>query len=157
MKHSSILVFPCGSEVGLEINKSLQDISFITLYGGASVPDHGKWEYENYIGNIPYITDTNFVDKLNKIIEKYDIDFIFPALDSVALVLSDLRDSIKATILTSSKDTVNICRSKSKTYEALKGCDFLPEIYRNSVNIDFPVFMKPAIGQGAQGDRKSVV
>lgn len=153
MKHSSILVFPCGSEVGLEINKSLQDISFITLYGGASVPDHGKWEYENYIGNIPYITDTNFVDKLNKIIEKYDIDFIFPALDSVALVLSDLRDSIKATILTSSKDTVNICRSKSKTYEAFKGCDFLPEIYRNSVNIDFPVFMKPAIGQGAQGAR----
>ena len=31
MRHVNILVFPCGSEVGLEINKSLKDISFITL------------------------------------------------------------------------------------------------------------------------------
>lgn len=153
MRHSSVLVFPCGSEVGLEINKSLQDISFIKLYGGASVPDHGKWEYENYIGNIPYITDKSFVEKLNMIIEEYHIDFIFPALDSVALVLSELRDSINATILTSCRETVNICRSKSKTYEALEGCDFLPGVYSKISDIDFPVFMKPAVGQGAQGAR----
>ena len=62
MQHKNILVFPCGSEVGLEINKSLKDISFITLFGGSSVSDHGLWEYENYIPNIPYITDNEFID-----------------------------------------------------------------------------------------------
>lgn len=34
MNNINVLVFPCGSEVGLEINKSLKDIYFINLYGG---------------------------------------------------------------------------------------------------------------------------
>lgn len=57
MKNINVLVFPCGSEVGLEINKALKSIRFINLYGGSSVSDHGSWEYEKYIQDMPYITD----------------------------------------------------------------------------------------------------
>lgn len=152
MKNVNVLVFPCGSEVGLEINKSLKDISFITLYGGSSVADHGEWEYENYIGTIPCITDICFVEKLNEIIDEYHIDYIFPALDSAVLKLSDCRDDLHAKVLTSSKETVRICRSKAKTYEKLNGAYFLPKVYVSSDEVtEYPVLMKPAVGQGGQG------
>lgn len=152
MKHLNILVFPCGSEVGLEINKSLKDIAFLTLYGGSSVSDHGMWEYENYINYVPHISDNKFVDKINAIIDAYQIDFIFPALDSVVLKLSEVRDLLKASVLTSSKEAVEICRSKSKTYEKLDGESYLPRWYKKVSEVDeYPVLMKPAVGQGAQG------
>lgn len=152
LRKINILVFPCGSEVGLEINKSLKFISFIKLYGGSSVSDHGMWEYENYIDNIPYITDDEFTNKLNIIIRKYNIDYIFPALDSVVLKLSEVRNKLHAQVLTSSEDAVEICRSKEKTYKKLEGCYFLPKIFESVQDIkEYPVLMKPAVGQGAQG------
>ncbi len=152
MNNINVLVFPCGSEVGLEINKSLKDIYFINLYGGSSIDDHGKWEYENYIGNIPFINDESFVDKLNEIIEKYNIDFIFPALDSVLLKLAEVRNLLKAKVLMSSNETVSICRNKNTTYKHLNGCDFLPGFYLNAEEVkEYPVLLKPAVGQGAQG------
>ena len=91
MKHVNILVFPCGSEIGLEIHYALKDVSFITLIGASSVPDHGKFVYENYREDVPFITDPAFLPALNRIIEEEKIDFIFPALDSVVLMLSENR------------------------------------------------------------------
>ncbi len=152
MRHVNVLVFPCGSEVGLEINKSLKDISFITLYGGSSVADHGEWEYENYIGTIPYITDDHFVEKLNEIIDRYHIDYIFPAFDAAVLKLSECRDDLHAEVLTSSKEAVQTCRSKEKTYRKLAGAYFLPKVYLSPDEVkEYPVLMKPAVGQGGQG------
>lgn len=154
MEHLNILVFPCGSEVGLEINKSLKDIAFITLYGASSVNDHGMWEYKHYIADIPYITDEGFIDKFNEILQQHHIDFIFPALDSVALKLSEVRERLSAKVLTSSKETVRICRSKSMTYHALEGESFLPKVYESMNQVEtYPIFVKPAVGQGAQGVR----
>lgn len=155
MQKKNILVFPCGSEVGLEINKSLKDISFITLFGGASVTDHGMWEYENYIPNVPHISDSDFVNKLNSIIDIYDIDFILPALDAVVLKLSEVRDDLHAEVLTSSKEAVDICRNKKKTYKQLAGLDFLPVVYDSPDQVThYPVLIKPAVGQGANGVKK---
>lgn len=152
MQNINVLVFPCGSEVGLEICKSLKNISFVTLFGGSSVNDHGMWEYERYIDSIPYINDDNFLLKLNEIIKTYHINYIFPALDSVVLKLSELRDNICAEILTSSKEAVEICRSKEKTYQKLQGEYFLPATYSHIKEVtEYPVLIKPAIGQGAQG------
>ena len=44
-----VLVFPCGSEIGLEIYRSLKYNKDFELIGGASVNDHGEFIYENYI------------------------------------------------------------------------------------------------------------
>lgn len=152
MQKIKVLVFPCGSEVGLEVNRSLKDISFVDLYGGSSVSDHGEWAYEKYIGNLPYISDDEFVLKLNKCLDKYNIDYIFPALDSVVLKLSETRTLLHAKVITSSEDAVTICRSKKKTYDALAGTKFLPKIFDSIENVDsYPVFLKPAIGQGGKG------
>ncbi len=152
MKQLNILVFPCGSEIGLELHRALKDIRFITLFGGSSVDDHGKWVYKNYFGDIPFISDPSFVDVLNRYIDENNIDYIFPALDSVILALSQNRDKLHAKLLTCPHETVELCRSKSKTYERLAGCDFLPEIYSSPEQIkDYPVIIKPTESQGSQG------
>ena len=152
MEQIKIMVFPCGSEIGLELHRALKDIRFIDLYGASSVDDHGMWVYKNYIGDIPFMNAPNFLDVLNAYIDKYQIDFIFPALDSVIAMLSKNRDELHAKLLTCPDETVQICRSKSKTYKRLEGCDFLPEIYTSPEEIkQYPVIIKTTESQGAQG------
>jgi len=152
MEQIKIMVFPCGSEIGLELHRALKDIRFIDLYGASSVEDHGCWVYKNYIGDIPFISDPSFVDVLNQKIDEFGIDFIFPAFDSVILALSKNRDRLHAKLLTCPHETVELCRSKSKTYARLAGCDFLPKIYTTPEEIEYyPVIIKPAESQGAQG------
>ncbi len=152
MEQIRIMVFPCGSEIGLELHRSLKDIRFIELYGASSVDDHGCYVYKNYMNGIPYITDPGFIDVFNKYIDDNKIDFIFPALDSVIAYLSKNRDKLHAKLLTCPDETVQLCRSKSKTYNRLAGCDFLPATYGSLDEIeDYPVIIKPAESQGSQG------
>ena len=163
MEQINIMVFPCGSEIGLELHRALKDVRFITLYGASSAEDHGRWIYKNYIGGIPYIGDPAFIGALNAAVDRYHIDFIFPALDSVMAALSSERAALHARLLTCDDNAVQICRSKALTYEALAGCDFLPKVYASADEADtFPVIIKPARGQGSQGfmvlkDRDSLV
>jgi len=56
-KKIRVLVFPCGSEIGLEIYRSLIYIRQIELWGGSSVEDHGRFVFKNYIGDIPDINN----------------------------------------------------------------------------------------------------
>lgn len=148
----NILVFPCGSEIGLEIHNSLKFVKNIQLYGASSVSDHGKFVYKNYIENVPNVTNEEFIKELNKIIESYKIDFIFPAHDSVVLKLAECQKQLAAEVITSPAKTCQICRSKQKTYDYFHGEDFIPKTYEKAEDVqNFPVFLKPDVGQGSKG------
>ncbi len=152
MEEIRIMVFPCGSEIGLELHRALKNIRFIDLYGASGADDHGRWVYQKYIGDIPFITDPACVDVLNRHIDEKRIDFIFPALDSVMTALSAQRDRLHAKLLAAPDETVRICRSKARTYARLAGCDFLPRVYHTPDEVQtFPVIIKPAESQGSQG------
>lgn len=164
VKMKNVLVFPCGSEIGLEIHNALKYSKDFKLYGGSSVDDHGKFVYENYIPDIPFIDDDGLLDFLNKVIDEYEIDLIYPSHDDVVLKLSELKDDLKAHVVVSNDRTCDICRSKAKTYEFFKDESFTPKYYRinkdsfndmETVNKitdgEFPIFLKPDIGQGAKG------
>ncbi|MBI0577727.1 ATP-grasp domain-containing protein [Neobacillus cucumis] len=148
----NVLVFPCGSEIGLEINNALKFVKGLKIYGGSSVSDHGKFTFKNYIEGIPYVADEQFIPTLNQIIEEYKIDYIFPAHDSVVLALAQNKEKLNAEVITSSKEACEICRSKKKTYEYFEGEPFIPHMYGNQTEVqEFPVFLKPDVGQGSQG------
>lgn len=151
-----ILVFPCGSEIGLEINRSLKYDKYIDLYGASSVKsNHGKYVFENYI-EIPHINTPDFLKKLNKAIDKYKIDFIFPALDDVVVYLAKNSQKIHCKIIGSLEKTCRICRSKKLTYSLFKNKIPVPRVYNlNDKNIKFPVFLKPEKGQGSIGTHEA--
>ncbi len=150
----NVLIFPCGSEIGLEINRALAHSIHFNLYGGSSVDDHGKFVFKNYIGGIPYIEEPNFIDELNKIILENLIDFVIPADDSVVLKMAEHQSKIKATVITSSAETCQVCRSKRKTYELFKPLIPTPRVYELPEKMNFPIFMKPDKGKGSKGTYK---
>lgn len=52
----NILVFPCGSEIGLNIYSPVRYSTYFHLIGASSVEDHGMFIYDDYIGNLPFKT-----------------------------------------------------------------------------------------------------
>ena len=160
----NVLVFPCGSEIGLEIHNAVKYSKDFKLFGGSSVDDHGKFVYENYIPDIPFIDDEGLLDFLNKVIDEHDIDMIYPAHDDVVLKLSEMKDELNAHVVVSDDETCDVCRSKAKTYEFFAEYDFIPKVYDISHETlndldyihditegEFPIFLKPDVGQGAKG------
>lgn len=148
-----VLVFPCGSETGLEINRSLSYSKDFELFGASSqYSNHGKYVFKNYIEMNSYIDDKSFIEELQKIILEYKIDFVFPAHDSVVLKLSEYQDKLGAIVISPTHETCKLCRSKSRTYEAFKNKINVPKMYKEiDKNIEYPVFLKPDIGQGSKG------
>ncbi|MCD8543306.1 MAG: ATP-grasp domain-containing protein [Sulfurospirillum cavolei] len=146
-----VFVFPCGSEIGLEIHRSVRYSSHFHLIGGSSVHDHGAFTYENYIGGIPFYDDPAFIPIIQQIVLENNIDAIFPTMDSVAKALKDYQADIGCVVIGSSPETTSICASKSKTYSALDGVVSLPKVYSSLAQIKkFPVFIKPDVGYGAR-------
>ena len=152
MKKLNILVFPCGSEIGLEVHRSLRYSRHINLIGANSIDDHGKFVYENYIGNIPFIDTDEIILRLKNIVHHYNIDAIYPAMDKVIWKIKHFEKELGCPIISSNCETTEICLSKSKTYSYLKDIVLVPKVLLYSTNIQtFPVFIKPDIGYGSRG------
>lgn len=157
MKKKNVLVFPCGSEIALEINRALGFVKFLKLYGASSVGSNpGKYFFENYIDSIPHVDEPNFIEVLNQVIKEYEIDFIFPAHDSVVLKLAEHADSIDCDIVGSNHETCKIARSKQQTYAYMENKIKVPASYGSVEEIsEYPVFLKPDVGQGSKGTYKA--
>ena len=148
----NILVFPGGTENGLEIYKSLVNCKEVRLFSVASgVKNHAEYVYKNhYI--IPSIYEYNCLSELNRIIKQDNIDYLFPANSLIIDFLIKNRKSINCPVLLPDNDVVEITRNKEKVYEILKNIINVPNMY-NINNIDeFPVFLKPKKGYGSQNN-----
>lgn len=155
----NVLVFPCGSEIGLEIYRSLNHSIHVSLWGGSSVDDHGAFVYENYLSGLPFVDAPDLIEELNRVIKEYKIDYIFPAHDDAVVRLAEAAGAGKLAceVLTSNTETCKITRSKRLTYEAFEGVVPVPKLYVPNPDIDgsqFPLFLKPDIGQGSKGTQK---
>ena len=151
----NILVFPCGSEIALEVYRSVKDSAHFHLIGASSVDDHGRFVFEDYIGGLPFITEETFLDEIKKIIIERNVDAIYPAMDSVIELLKTNEAFLGCKVVSSCAETTAICLSKTKTYEKLKDVVKTPKIYKTVSEVkEFPVFVKPDIGYGSRGVKK---
>ncbi|MCH9022296.1 MAG: ATP-grasp domain-containing protein, partial [Planctomycetes bacterium] len=148
-----VLVFPCGTEIGLEINRSLGESSDIELYGASSdSSNHGRFIFKNYVDGIPFTGDARLIGALNDLIEEHRIHFIYPAHDSVVTELSKQSRHLKCPTIGSESRTCAICRSKLKTYDLFGSKVNVPRVYEDcAASLPYPVFLKPEEGQGSQG------
>lgn len=148
----NILVFPCGSEIALEVHRSLEHSIHFNLIGGNSIDDHGKFVFKNYIGGIPFANEPDFLPSLKSIILENKIDAIYPAMDSVINILKENEEYLNCLVVAPIAETTNICLSKSRTYNALNGLVETPKVYNSFSEVkEYPVFMKPDIGYGSRG------
>ena len=156
IQKKNILVFPCGSEIALDIYSSVKYSTHFNLIGANSVDDHGKFVYEDYIDGIPYVNDPEFIPSLQKIVKERNIDAIYPAMDTVITICKKHESELGCKVIASPAETTEICLSKKLTYQKLQGVIAIPKIY-NPSDIDskeFPVFAKPIVGYSAKGTKK---
>lgn len=150
-----VLVFPCGSEVGLELFRSLASDTHIELHGASSVQsNHGKYLYANYTDGLPYIDDPDFIETMNGVVRSRGIDYLFPAMDSVATALATHHEQLACKVIGSPGETCRICGSKSATYQTLADAIRVPVLYSNLEEVPrWPIFLKPDCGYGSRGTR----
>lgn len=152
----NILVFPCGSEIGLDIHASVMYSTHFHLIGASSVEDHGRFVYSDYIGGVPLFNEPDFVSHIKDIIDKRQIAAIYPTMDSVLALLKEHEAELGCIVIASPVKTVRTCLSKSLTYRTLQGVLPVPKVYeaKDIPQDAFPVFAKPDIGYGARGTAK---
>ncbi|MEM2248809.1 MAG: hypothetical protein QXJ46_04760, partial [Candidatus Bathyarchaeia archaeon] len=61
---------------------------------------------------IPKATESGYIDFLNEIIRREDVDFIHPQPDIEVRVLSENRENLEAEVFLPSKETIRICQDK---------------------------------------------
>lgn len=150
-----VLIFPAGTEIAFEIYNSLKYSKFVKIYGGTSVADHSEFIYKNLISGFPYVDEPKFIEYLNNVIDKEGIDCVYPAHDSACVILSKHAIEIHAQVIIADYETVRICRSKAATYKYFRKESFIPVVYDSVSKVEqYPVFVKPDIGQGSKGAYK---
>lgn len=157
----NILVYPCGTEIGLEIFRALNNSIHYNLVGGSSSYDHGRFVYKNHIDHLPFLTDYSSEQEVidfNKKIKKYHIDMIYPAMDGMVTLFSKYKNCLSPIVIAADYKTTKITRSKKLTYSLFSKILPIPRVYTDEEitenNIEYPLFLKPDIGQGSVGTQK---
>lgn len=146
-----ILVFPCGSEIGLEIHRAMHHSRHFELVGGASTDDHGRFVYEEFVGNLPFHDDPAFPTRMAEVIRRHHIDAIYPTMDAVAETLQNLVGQLGTRVIGSDARATALCASKRATYHLLAGFVPLPRHYKTLSDVEaYPIFIKPDRGYGAR-------
>src|ERR1700679_3189454 len=99
-KKINVLVFPAGSEIGMEIYNSLKYNLHVELFGASGTSDHARYLYDSnhYVCDDFYITNPDFINKFNDLLKRFKIEVVFPTHDSIALFLAQNREKFSAKI-----------------------------------------------------------
>lgn len=151
-KPMRVLVFPAGTETGMEIRKSLASCKEVRLIGATSVAcSHAEYVFERCY-EVKDVRSQGWLEELNKIIETERIDFVFPAHAYVIEALSERRNELSATLVAASEQAISITRSKMRTLSALQTVVPVPLVFPKLEDVaSFPVFVKPDNSYGSQG------
>ncbi|MBA4016174.1 MAG: carboxylate--amine ligase [Pirellula sp.] len=150
-----VLVFPGGTELGLEIGRALAGAKEVALFSaGADVSSHAPFAFARH-RTIPPVTELGWFAALQEVVEAWSITHIYPAHDDVLLALAQHSEQLRARVVTSPLATCKICRSKSLTYAHLRDVVAVPQTSASPSAVpEFPVFVKPDQGQGSQRARR---
>lgn len=146
----NVLVFSGGSYPGIEIYYALQHNLLFNPIGISSYSDHSEFVFKDFYTKLPYIQEPNFIDELNKVIYETNSELIIPTHDTIALFLMKNESKINAKIVCSPLFTAELCRYKSKTYDYFKNDFFVPKIYKDISNLEYPVFCKKDVSEGSK-------
>ena len=151
----NVLIFPIGTEIGLEIHRALKYSKHFELFGASSDNNnHGKFVCKNYL-ELPKLSDNDFVEKLDVLINKYKIDFIYPASPLIFDYVQFWPKSIRDISILPSVSTCQICRSKRELYSLFNEILRVPLVYSDWFDFIYhiPLFIKPNKGEGSKNNQ----
>lgn len=149
-----VLVFPAGSEIGLEIYQSLKYSHHVEVFGASGKSDHASFIYDadHYVEDALYVDQPDFIERFNLLLRALQIEFVYPTHDSISCFLAEHQEELSAHVMTSCAETNRIARYKRQTYDLFGPFDICPAIFAEPFqDLSFPVFLKPDDGQGGKG------
>jgi carbamoyl-phosphate synthase large subunit len=147
-----VLVFPGGTEIGLEIRQALAQAKEVELFSaGADLSNHAPFVFQRHFC-LPLVNQPGWFEALQRFVAEKHITHIFPAHDELVTALSARTHLLGAKVITSPAETCALTRSKTQTLQRLSGIVPTPRLFTSPDAVDrYPVFVKPDRGQGAQG------
>ncbi len=153
MSKVRVLVFPCGSEIGLEIAAALGQSLHVELYGASSREDYGSLAFARY-AEVPNIASPDFDIRFARLLSDWCIDLVFATHDSGQAYLAPRIADWGGCLVNGDSELARIARSKAATYGLFGNMPWCPHVYEGIDSIDsWPVVVKPDQGQGGQGVR----
>jgi carbamoyl-phosphate synthase large subunit len=147
-----VLIFPGATEIAMELRAALGQCKEVELFSaGADVSNHAPFVFRRHL-IVPSIEAANWLPSFQALLREHRITHIFPAHDDALLALAEHAGELDAKVVTSPLATCRTTRSKSETLRHLRGTVPTPLVYEPTEPVtEFPVFVKPDRGQGAQG------
>ena len=143
----NILITGVGGPAGICFGKSLSQIKGINLIGANAEEEAIGKKFVNKFYILPFANDPDFIERVNGIIKKEQIELLIPLVDEELVVISQHLKEIDCKVLISPAETIRFTTDKSKIYEKLE--NFLPKKYDKN-NPSFPLFVKPNVGRGGR-------
>ena len=84
----NILIYPCGADNALELFDSLRYSVHLNIFGANANESIADLIWDKEILSLPNITESNFWEELNLLINSYQIEMIFPSHDDVVYFFS---------------------------------------------------------------------
>ncbi|KAF1685601.1 carbamoyl-phosphate synthase large subunit [Pseudoxanthomonas broegbernensis] len=153
MNKVRILVFPSGSEIGLEIAAALGHSVHVELHGASSRSDHGALAFSRH-ARVPNIAAPDFDASFSRLLAQWRIDLVFATHDSVQEYLAPRITGWNSRLVNGDPDASRTARRKSATYALFDDKAWMPRRYAAHGCIDtWPVAVKPDRDQGGKGFR----
>lgn len=150
-KVRNVLVYPGGTEIGLEIARSLKPCKEVRLVSAGLGESPADFFFSVHY-EVQTVSNCEWRDQIKAVIEAEQISHILPAHDDVIIPLLENEKHFSAKIVTSKLDTCRIARSKRKTVAYLSGVVPVPKCFDCAESVvNFPVFLKPDSGCGSRG------
>ncbi|MGA9583169.1 MAG: ATP-grasp domain-containing protein [Allosphingosinicella sp.] len=152
MEPRRVLVFPAGTEIGLEIGRSLRHCKEAVVIGAVSPGSNpGRFAFAHLV-EIPAAGAEGRLEAVERICADERIDYLYPANDDVILALAGRETIGGAAIVLPGREACEITRFKSRTYERLRDVVRVPRIFTYDEALGrLPVFVKPDRGAGSVG------
>ena len=136
-----ILVTGAGGPAGINFIKALRQASETIHIVGSDV---NEWHLElsavdkAYL--LPHAKAPNYIEKLNKLVQIEQVEFVHCQPDVEVEVISENREKLRTRTFLPSKEAIRICHDKYRAYSALRKNDVpVPE----SFLIDHPSAVSP--------------
>lgn len=159
-KKINILVTGVGAIIGYGIIESLRATSINCNVIGTDIynENYGKYICDTFI-QVPYTSNPNYKTIVDDIIEKHQIDIVFPGIEQDVFFFSNCRESIKTTVVLNNEDLINLSKDKFAMYNILKRNEYedLIPTYENishesAVSIlGLPYIIKPKQSYASKG------
>jgi hypothetical protein len=150
-----VLVFPGGTEIGLEVRNALANRKEVALFSaGSAGSSHAPFAYRTH-DIVPDVGQPGWFEALQDVIRARRIGYVFATHEDVLLELARRRDELGAVLVAPPTATIEIARSKTATAQRLENLVRMPLLLgADDPALEFPVFVKPDRGAGS---RASVV